>query len=355
MKKIIIVFVCIVLFLAGGFLCWKYFNDNFRDYYAYAEFESKNDSELYFLSNAFVRKTLLGISVYEINDDGNVTEIYSENMPDRNVVYANNDYLVLSNGGKVSVYYAKDKFTMAFEADGQFLSAHEFGDYICLKVADAEGNIVLYRYNISDGLVNLTEKYDFDFVDYCIDTIKNREYFISYVLIGEYVKTNIITCVNGVVSPNAFIELDNMVYNDFDYVNNMFVFYTDTSMLFINAETQIRNVQYVYDMDKVQKLLYSDKIVYIMDGAYFNGVSNVYIASASSVIYDKMLNHENISKYSDKIVYKTEKYVKQYAFGSTLLNDTVLFSNDEMQELYVMGDMIVVKNSDKLVFMKTNK
>lgn len=354
MKKIIVVLICIVLFLAGGFLCWRYFDDNFRDYYAYAQFETNGDSELFFLNNAFVQKDSLGITVYRTDDEGNIAELYSESMTDRNVKYAENDYFILADENKSSAYYVKDEFTASFEVEGKLLSVHEFGEYICLKTANEEGKVILYRYHASEGLVNLTEKYNFDFVDYCIDALRNKEYFISYVLMGEYVKINIVSCVNGVVSPNAFIEIDNTVYNGFDYVNNMFVFYTDTSMLFINAETQMRSVQYVYDMNKIQKLLYSDKIVYIMDDAYFNGVSNVYIASASSSSYDKMLEHENINKYSDKIIYKTGKYVKQYVFGSALLNDTVLFSDEEIQGLYTMGDKIVVEKSNKLVFMKTN-
>lgn len=355
MKKIIIVLLCMVLFLAGGFLCWQYFNDNLRDYYVYAEFEPMEDSQLYFTDNAFVQENLLGISIYAVNSDGNISELYAEKMTDRKVVYSQGDYIILANGSKASAYCTADNFSMVFEAEGEFLSAHKFGDYLCIKVINSAKNVIVYRYNKNEGAVNITEKYDFDFVDYCIDPIKNKEYFISYVLMGEYVKINIITCVNGVISPKSFIELDNMVYNGFDYVNNMFVFYTDTSMLFINTETQIRNVQYVYDMDKVKKLIYSDKIVYIMDEAYFNGVSNVYIAGASSVSYAKMVGYECISKYSDKIVYKTDKYVKQYTIGSALLNDTVLFSDEDMLSIDVMGNVIAVKKSDRILFMKTNK
>lgn len=355
MKKIIIVLLCIVLFLAGGFLCWQYFNDNFRDYYVYAEFETTDDSLLYFTDNAFVRESLLGISVYSVNDDGNVSELYSEKTTDRKVVFSQGDYIILANDSKAGIYRTADNFSMAFEADGKFLSAHKFGTYLCVKVMNAADKVVVYRYNPDEGVVNITEKYDFDFIDYCIEPTKNREYFISYVLMGEYVKINIMACVNGILSPKSFIELDNMVYNDFDYVNDMFVFYTDTSMIFINTETQIRNVQYVYDTDKVERLIYGDKIVYIMDEAYFNGVSNVYIAGASSVSYAKMIGYECISKYSDKIVYKTDKYVKQYTFGSALLNDTVLFSDEEMLGIDVMGDVIAVKKSDRIVFMKTNK
>ncbi len=354
MKKIVITLLCIVLFLAGGFLCWRYFNDNLMDYRAYAEFETKG-SELYFTDNAFAEKNMLGIGVYTVNDDGKVSELYSEKATDRDIVYANGDCIILANDTALSAYCVDEKFSMSFEVEGRFISAHNFGDYICVKVIDNNGKIVLYRYSSNEGVVNLKERYDFDFVDYCIDPVKNKEYFISYVLMGEYVKINIITCINGVVLPNSFIEIDNTVYRDFDYVNDMFVFYTDTSMLFINTETQIRNTQYVFDMDKVKKLVYRDKIAYIMENAYFNGVSNVYIASASSVSYEKMLGYEDISKYSDKIVYVTDKYVKQYTFGSALLNDTVLFSDAEMQGIYIMGNVIAVKKSDRIVFMKTNK
>lgn len=355
MKKIIIVLICIVLFLAGGFLCWRYFGDNFKDYYACAEFEPSKDAQLYFTDNGFVSESVDGIFVYSVNEEGGIDELYSESMTDKKVVYVNGNYTVLANDATVSVYSAENGWSLLFEVQGKFLSTHEFGEYLCLKLFDQMDNVTIYRYNSNEGVINITEKYDFDFVDYCIDSIKNKEYFISYVLMGEYVKINIMTCINGVVSPKSFIELDNTVYRDFDYVNNMFVFYTDTSMLFINTENQVRNIQYVYDIDKVEKLLYSDKIVYIMDGAYFNGISNVYIASASSVSYEKMTDYSNISKYSDKIVYKDGKYVKQYTFGSALLNDTVLFSDDAMTGINVMGNMIVVRQSDKIVFMKTNK
>ncbi len=355
MKKLIAVVAFIVIFLVGGLLLVWYFNDNLKDYNAYAEFETVRDAEYFFMENAFAEQTGLGVAVYTVSDDGKVSEIFADMGTGQNIVYAQGDYIVLQDINGLSVYHYGESFTKVFEVFGSYSSAHQYGEYFCLRVVDVYGNVVIYRYLPGTEVVNVTAEQDFDFVDYCIDPILNKEYFVSYVLTGEYVRISIITCSNGVVSPEAFVELDDMVYNEFEYINNMFVFYTDTSMIFINAQNQVRRIQHVYDMDKVKKIKFDDKLVYYMDNAYFNGVDNVCIVTPSASTYANMVGYDDVARYTDRLVFRTDKYVKQYTFNGIIINEHVLFSDEEMLSIDVMGNSIAVTKADKIVFMKTNR
>ena len=349
MRKIVIALLCVVGVMALGVGLWWFVNKNYMSYRQFAEYTPSIDSQIWYTDNAFVEQNSLGVNVYAVELDGNILPLYTDTASSK-VEYAKDDYIVLSTSGGVSAFYVGDTLTKAFDVIGEFMSAHQFGEYLCIKVDDG-GDIVNYRYDPANGVVNLTQKYDVDFLDYCIDPIENKEYFISYILSGEYVRISIITCNNGVLLPEAFIELDNTVYTGFDYIKDLFVFYTENSMIFVNTQTQVRRVQYVYGVDKVQKISYDDKFVFFMDGAYFNGVDNAYIVTPSSSSFSHMVGYKHFNKCGEKLFYVQDKYAMQHTFGGVLSTDTVLFSDEEMTGISVMGDIIVVEKADKLVFM----
>ena len=350
MRKLVLTLGAIAVIIAIGVGLWWYVNKNYTTYRPFAEYTPSYNSQIWYTDNAFVEQSAFGVNIYAVERDGGILPLYSDASTTTKVEYAQGDYVVLSTESGVSVFYIGETFTKAFDVIGSYMGTHQFGEYICLKVEES-GKIINYRYEPAGGVVNLTERYNVDFIDYCIDPIENKEYFISYILSGEYVRISIIICNNGVLLPEAFIELDNTVYTGFDYIKDLFVFYTENSMIFVNTQTQVRRVQYVYDIDKVQKIAYDDKFVYFMDGAYFNGVDNAYIVTPSTSSFAYMVDYRDFNKCGSKLFYIQDKYAMQHTFGGMLTTDTVLFADEEMLGIDVMGDVVVVEKIDKLVFM----
>lgn len=351
MKKIAVVLACIVLFCTACVVCWWYFENNMKDYLPMAEYEISDSSKVYYLKNSFLEESELGIKLNTIDEDGSFRELYSENGAGKSVVFCSEEYFVLSNSAGINAYDMNDELKKAFDAPGTFESAHVFADSLYVKMIDAAGNTVIYLYDSVGGVRNLTQEYSrINFVDYCFDSVTRNEFFISYVLSGEYVKLVISIYDSGVKVKT--LELDNLVYNGFDYIDGMFVFYTDTGMIFINSRIFAKREQHVYDVDALTRFIYGDKIVYLMDDAFFDGVNDMFYVTPDSSGNANMTDKECITKFGDKMIYYSDKYVRSYSFGGALLDDPVLFTEEGVMELGVMGDIIAARKMGKIIFMK---
>mgnify|MGYP004630372441 FL=1 len=189
------------------------------------------------------------------------------------------------------------------------------------------------------------------FADYCYDTTNENEFFISYEAAGQYIKLVIRIYNNGIQTKR--IEIDNVVYNTFDYISGMFVFYTDYSMFFINTDTLVRRSVNCYDINALEKFIYSDKIVYYWQDAYFDGVNNMYIVTKETSRFSSFGDGKNVSAYNKSLIYSDGKYVKRYDFASSLLDDNVLFTAENVSGLDCLNDVITVLETDKIIFMKS--
>lgn len=353
MKKIITVVAVIAALALTGYICWRYFDKNFKEYNEIAELELSLSDDVHFLQDTVVCAGKSGIKAYSLSGDGELTEIYSEVLDYSSVVFSSKSFIVVNVEDGCKIYSANnDGFDMVGSLKGAFLSAHQFSDtlYIKLKAADT-AKAVIYACDTSGKLENISEKQAFVLADYCRDPANGNEFFISYEAAGEYIKLVIRIHNNGIQTKR--IELDNVVYNSFDYINGMFVFYMDQSMLFINTDTLVKRSANCYDIDALEKFIYTDKIVYYWKDAYFDGVNNVFTVTneaSSMTFFDE---RSNLCIYGNSLIYSDEKYVKCYDFSASLLNDNVLFSADDVRGLGVVGDTVAVIKDDRIVFMKS--
>lgn len=353
MKKIATVVAIIAALAVAGYVCWRYFDKNFKEYNQIAEMEIDAGEEVRFFKDSFARVSDKGIKSYILNENGKFTEIYSEVCTFDGIVFSSANYIIMSAGGEYKVYSASgEEFAFAAKIEDEFISAHQFSDTLYIKVRDADENkTVIYAYGAEGQLDNISAKKDFAFADYCYDTTNGNEFFISYEAAGEYIKLVIRIYNNGIQTKR--IEIDNVVYNTFDYISGMFVFYTDYSMFFINTDTLVRRSVNCYDINALEKFIYSDKIVYYWQDAYFDGVNNMYIVTKETSRFSSFGDGKNVSAYNKSLIYSDGKYVKRYDFASSLLDDNVLFTAENVSGLDCLNDVITVLETDKIIFMKS--
>lgn len=352
MKKIATVIAIIVAFIAVGYVCWRYFDNNFKEYSPVAEMELQGDEELYFFKDSFATVSQKAIKSYSLDEDGNITEIYSEICENPDVVFSSQNYFVVSDENKCRVYSAFDgAFALYAGLDGDFISAHQFSDSLYVKVKEATGaSVTVYECAKEKEPKNISAEMDFAFSDYCRDDSNGNEFFISYEASGEYIKL-VIRIYNNDIQIKR-IELDNVVYNDFDYISGMFVFYTDYSMFFINIDTLVRRTQNCYDIKSLDKFVYDDKIVYYWKDAFFDGVNNMFTVNKETGRLTSFAKRENVCAYDGNLIYTDGKYVKVYDFSGSLIDDNMLFSEDGIKKLGVMGDLVAAVKDDSIRFMK---
>lgn len=355
MKKIATVVAVIIAFAVVGFVCWRYFDKNFKDYQVIAEKDVLRGDEYYFLGSALVQFSGESLTVYSISDD-RLAEIYSENKNRFEVVFSSADYIVAFNGNSYDIYTVSDgQFvrSTALPSDGRFVSAHQFSKTLYIKMLESGKETVIYGYSAENGIRNITDTQDFGFSDYCYDEANGNEYFISYDVSGEFVKL-IIRMYNGGTQIKR-IELDNIVYNGFDYINNLFVFYTDNSLLMINTQTLVRRERYCYDIDSLQKFVYSNKIVYYWQNAYFDGIHNVFTINEETDSFASLKDCEYVTSYGNNLIYSDGQHIRQYSSASSLLDESILYTESGVSGLGVMDNVIAVIKSDKIIFIKNQE
>lgn len=353
MKKIITVIAVIAAFAVAGYICWRYFDKTFKEYTELAELKINSEDEVCFLKDAVVLLGNNGMKAYSLNADGEITEIYSESFSEGSIVFSSENFAAIYVNDTCKIYSSdNESFVFSAELDGELLSAHQFADKLYVKTKNIKtGATVIYAYDTNGKAEELSSKQDFSFVDYCIDELTGNEFFISYEAAGEYIKLVIRIYNNGIQTKR--IEMDNVVYNSFDYINGMFVFYTDHSMLFINTDTLVRRSVNCYDINALDKFIYTDKIVYYWKDAYFDGVNNVFIVTKEASSYASFGDRANLCIYNNTLIYSDEKYVKCYDFSASLLNDNVLFNAEAVKALGVVNGTVAVREKDRIAFMKS--
>lgn len=348
MKKLGAFIAILIAFIAIAFVCWRYFDRHFKEYDKLAECEISSNDEVYFLDNSFIKITSNSLEIYGISEDGGLVSKLSAVSSDIKVVFISENYIIVRQDDRYYVYAENanliDKVVIP---NGKFYSAHQFGNMLCIKVQENEFDTVIYTYKPDKGLENITNTVDFSFVDYFVDTKTGVEYYISYEAEGEFV-----TLCLRTADSNVAVEFDDTVYRSFDYVDGLFVFYTDSTMVFVNMNTLVKTSQNCYDIDKLIKFIYNNRYVYYLDDAYFDGVNNILVVNGDS---SKLLNFRvdsNLYKYGDKLIYVEGKYIKSYAYGDSILEDNILFTEENVEDIGVMGDVIALIKKDKIIFMK---
>ncbi len=348
MKKIISVIGILVAFFAVAFFCWKYFDSHFKEYNAIAEIELAKGDEVYFMDSSFVKISKNSLEILRIENKDKITSAFSAVSSDIKKVFVSQNYFVSYQDDKYYIFFDDgENIKKTVLPEGEFLSAHQFGKILTIKMKQNDIDTVIYTYSEAEELKNITAEVNFEFADYCIDTENNTEYYIWYENIGEYVKL----CIRTKDS-KAGIEIDNVVYKDFDYINGMFAFYTDNTVIFLNAHTLVRTSENYYDINKLDKFIYKNKYVYYMRNAYFDGVNNILSVNPDSTQFINFGINAKLVKYMDKTIYIDEKYIKTYSFGDSILNDNILFIDESAIDLGVMNDIIAVIRADKIIFMK---
>lgn len=353
MKKIITVIAVIAAFAVAGYICWRYFDKTFKEYTELAELEINSEDDVCFMKDTVVLLGSNGMKAYRLDADGEVTEVYSESFSESSIAFCSENFAAIYVNDTCKIYSSsKESFVCSAELKDEFLSAHQFADKLYVKTKSVKtGATVIYAYDTNGKAEELSGKQNFTFADYCIDELNGNEFFISYEAAGEYIKLVIRIYNNGVQTKR--IEMDNVVYNSFDYINGMFAFYTDYSMLFINTDTLVRRSVNCYDINALDKFVYADKIVYYWKDAYFDGVNNVFIVTKEASSFTSFDERSNLCMYNNTLIYSDEKYVKCYDFSASLLNDNVLFTADDVKALGVVNGTVAVKEKNRIVFMKS--
>ncbi len=372
MKKIIGFLAVVALLAVGGYFGWRYFESNFKEYISVAELEIDSDDEILFLENTLLRVSENRLQAYNISEDG-AMEVHSEICTTLEIKFLLKNYVVALIGGENIIFNeTADGFSSGVNIPGEILSAHQFGKKLYLKTTQiGSPSAEIFCYDPDDGIKNISELYNEDMAedssgiqlpvgknegmlaDYCIDEVTGKEFYISYATTGEYVKLVIRVLQNG--KEIKLIELDNVVYNDFDYVKDMLVFYTEHSMIFINVNTSIKREQLCYDMDQLDKFLQEDRIVYYWRDAYFDGVNNLFIINSEKDWYYRFGKKDNVTPFGQNIIYTEDGNVRLYNFSATLLEDNAIISNDKMKSVGVVNGLIAIISREDISFMKAGE
>ncbi len=350
MKKIITVILILAAFAGAGFVCWKFFDKNYREYVEFARTEITDDEEIYFLDDLFVKADGT-MTIYRLTKNG-LSELYSTNHSDVEILYTFADYIITRQSEGLYIYYAVDSDVTKLELadENEILSAKQFGEMLVIKTLTESKNVNLYTFTPQQGLSNITESRAFSFCDYCVDYENGNEYYISYEASGEFIKL-VLRMYNGGLEMKK-VELDNVVYNSYDYINNMFVFYTDDALLVVNANTLVKRTFYCYDIEGMEKFIFGGKIVYYLRDAFFNGVNNMLVISPETTSYLTLNNCDVICPFGDKMVYLDGKYVRLYSWSDSLLDENVLLSDDDIKSIGVMKDRLVAVKRNQVIFLK---
>ncbi len=353
MKKILAVVAMLAAFAVAGIVLWYYFDNNFKEYKELGQISAAPYEKVAYLSDSVIKYSADRFIIYGFDDSDNIIELYTQVVDVKEMVFSSADYIIFNTGTQYDLYsFIDDELKRVSQFGGEFHSAAQYDDAIVIKTISYENKAVIYKYDPENALINVTDSVDFSFADYCFDKNTGKEFYISYALSGEYVKIVIRAYSNGNLVNTS--EIDNLVYNSMDYAGNMFVFYTDHSMVFINTDTLVRRVHYFYDIDKMQRLIYNNRVAYYFPDAYFDGVNNLLLINKDSSRVMSLPQNLTLHSYEEKAVYAEGDKVKVYMYGESLLEDDILFTmyDKEITEIGIMDDIIAVRTNDSIYFMK---
>ena len=356
MKKLLTVSLCVLGLVAVGYFIARYFDGRFRDYERIAQVEIGSDAQLFYMENAcgVLQQGALDVYLLE-NGEHSLKSAFTGRISGRIVANTEN-YAVFEDGDAFAVWRLEEgRFSAVCRLEGGSVRLKQFGRDAYIRVTEADGSGSLhYLYNGDTGVLeDLSAKVDFTFTDYCRNMETGEVYYLLYRPVGEFVRTEI-RYVNS-SGEGRLAEIDNLLYNEFYYLDGVFALIAEEKLLFLEADTFVSRQFNYHDTSALVRILLDKYAVFLAEeGYYFDGVNNFLIAGRSA---DKLSVKQELGLlcgFKDRAIYASGNAVYAIDAASGAGGDAPLFSLEgEITQLGCIGrNKIAAVCNGTLYFME---